>query len=134
MPEPGGEFRNRLVAIDEPRHRVRSVTPRDPGALRNASREAITKYTIRGSAKGITAVEVRLETGRKHQIRVHFSEAGHPIVGDILYGAGKASRLCLHAWVLGFTHPITKAPLRFVSKPGVEFTKRIQGAFDAPTP
>ena len=46
---------------------------------------------------GTTLVEVDLKSGRKNQIRVHFSEAGHPIIGDVKYGGEKASRLYLHA-------------------------------------
>lgn len=70
-----------------------------------------------------TLVACALETGRTHQIRIHLSEAGHPIVGDRVYTrdrlrAGRslleAPRLMLHAAVLGFSHPITGVPLRFV--------------------
>jgi len=129
---PKGEFRSRLVEIDGPRHRVRSIVPRDPLPLKHMSRDAITRYVVRGAAKGLSAVEVKLETGRKHQIRVHFAEAGHPVLGDTLYGGTKAGRLHLHAWVLGFMHPVTRASLRFVSPPGRDFTARVHGAFDAP--
>ena len=58
-------------------------------------------------------VEFRLETGRKNQIRVHFSEAGHPVIGDEKYGGGRASRLYLHALRLGFKHPRTGEWLEF---------------------
>ncbi len=72
---------------------------------------------------GATLVACALETGRTHQIRIHLSEAGHPLVGDRVYTrdrfeAGKpmlpAPRLMLHAAVLGFEHPMTRARLRFV--------------------
>lgn len=134
IPEASGEFRNHLVEVDEPRHRVRSVIPRDPPSVKKASRMAITGYAVLGAVPGLTAVEVRLHTGRKHQIRVHFAEAGHPVLGDTLYGGSKAPRLYLHAWVLGFTHPVTKETLRFVSKPGREFRERVRGAFERPAP
>jgi 23S rRNA pseudouridine1911/1915/1917 synthase len=71
---------------------------------------------------GATAVACALETGRTHQIRIHLSESGHPLLGDKVYirdrmRAGKplieAPRLMLHAAVLGFTHPITGQELRF---------------------
>ena len=61
---------------------------------------------IAGDANS-TLVEVALKTGRKNQIRVHFSEAGHPVVGDVKYGAKKAKRLCLRAVRLVFVHPFT---------------------------
>ena len=59
-------------------------------------------------------VEVALRTGRKNQIRVHFAEAGHPVVGDAKYGHARArARLCLHAWRLKFIHPRTRKSLEF---------------------
>jgi 23S rRNA pseudouridine1911/1915/1917 synthase len=85
-------------------------------------------------AKGaITYVACRLETGRTHQIRVHLSDAGTPILGDPLYG-GKApkhplfreaaetlGRPALHARVLGFVHPVTGESLRFEAEPPADF-------------
>ncbi len=62
-----------------------------------------------------TLVEVKLETGRKNQIRVHFSEAGHPIVGDVKYGARPARRMMLHAFRLALN--IAPAPLSLVAEP-----------------
>jgi 23S rRNA pseudouridine1911/1915/1917 synthase len=65
-------------------------------------------------------VQVRLETGRRNQIRVHFAEAGNPVLGDPRYRPDQAAhphwpheRLALHARLLGFEHPITGQPLRF---------------------
>jgi len=66
---------------------------------------------------GTTCVAVALKTGRKNQIRVHFAEAGHPVVGDRKYGdrrvAVREARLCLHAWRLAFIHPTTGKRLFF---------------------
>ena len=63
-------------------------------------------------------VEVTLKSGRKNQIRVHFSEAGHPVVGDSKYGkAPRRATLCLHAWKLAFQHPHTKEQLSFEAPP-----------------
>ena len=59
-----------------------------------------------------TLVEASLKSGRKHQIRVHFAEAGHPVVGDRRYGHGKGRELCLRAVRLKFTHPFSSE--RFV--------------------
>ncbi|MGN0846032.1 MAG: RluA family pseudouridine synthase [Kiritimatiellia bacterium] len=72
------------------------------------------------SMPGTTLVEVTLKSGRKNQIRVHFSEAGHPVVGDAKYGHGRrGAALCLHAWKLAFRHPHTGETLRFETEPPV---------------
>ena len=83
---------------------------------------AITHYKIVQSFKDATLVRVTLETGRRNQIRVHFSEQGNPILGDTRYEEANARhrywphrRLALHAEVLGFTHPVTGEKLRFVA-------------------
>ena len=70
-----------------------------------------------------TLVEVRLETGRKHQIRVHLAENGHPIVGDKNYGsrANPIRRLALHGAHLEFRHPMTGKLMRFDSSPPKSF-------------
>ena len=87
-------------------YRVRSVRPLTPGAKRSK-----TEWWLRG-----TEVLVRLHSGRKNQIRVHFSEAGYPIVGDEKYGGGKASRLYLHSWKLKFRHPISGKEFCFTAE------------------
>lgn len=81
---------------------------------------AITHFRVISNLDNATLVQVRLETGRRNQIRVHFSEAGHPVLGDERYEPELAShprwphrRLALHARLLGFEHPITRQPLRF---------------------
>lgn len=78
---------------------------------------AITHYKIMGSTNKFTQLKLTLETGRKNQIRVHCQNAGFPIVGDEKYGAvtDPIQRLCLHAHLLAFVHPITKKSMRFVS-------------------
>lgn len=63
-------------------------------------KRARTEWRRLSVEAGTTLVEVNLKSGRKNQIRVHFAEAGHPLVGDVKYGANKASRLYLHAWRL----------------------------------
>ncbi len=90
--------------------KVRSVAPQSAGA-----KLAVTHYrTVRSGAK-FSELEVTLETGRKNQIRVHMSEASHPIVGDQLYGSAlnPIGRLGLHARLLGFVHPGTGTKLVF---------------------
>jgi 23S rRNA pseudouridine1911/1915/1917 synthase len=65
---------------------------------------------------GFTLADVRLETGRTHQVRVHAEHMGHPVLGDRRYGRATdhdPPRLALHARVLGFAHPCTGQALRF---------------------
>lgn len=68
---------------------------------------ARTEWRKLSEERGTTLVEVSLKSGRKNQIRVHFAEAGHPVVGDVKYGGERASRLYLHALSLAFRHPFT---------------------------
>ncbi len=77
------------------------------------ARRAATRYRVMGGRGRYTLVEAVLETGRKHQIRVHLTGLGCPVVGDTLYGAAgdPAGRLGLHAWRLALQHPTTGAPL-----------------------
>lgn len=72
-------------------------------------KEAITHFTVLRHSPKYTYLKLRLETGRKHQIRVHCSTAGHPVLGDERYGAQEnpIRRLGLHAWKLELTHPFT---------------------------
>jgi 23S rRNA pseudouridine1911/1915/1917 synthase len=81
-------------------------------------KESITHYEVIEYYRSVSLVKVELETGRTHQIRVHFSALGHPLVGDTTYGADpvlgkkmKMSRPWLHALELRFNHPITANPL-----------------------
>ena len=80
-------------------------------------KEAITHYRVLERFREYTYVECRLETGRTHQIRVHLSSIGHPLLGDEVYGTGdKAFHLegqTLHAMVLGFVHPTTGEYMEF---------------------
>ncbi len=98
---------------------------------------AITNYkvlrTAKGDgleAKGYSLVELHLETGRTNQIRVHLASKGCPVVGDRKYGHGNESspidRLCLHAKVLEFIHPVTEKKVRFESPVPKEFNRVLQ--------
>lgn len=86
------------------------AAPRDP-------KPAVTHLVAREEVgKGVWLVEARLETGRTHQVRIHLAEAGHPVLGDPLYGgpaARRFPRLALHAFRLAFKHPVGGAPMRF---------------------
>jgi 23S rRNA pseudouridine1911/1915/1917 synthase len=81
------------------------------------ARSARTRFRVLERGPSRTLVELTLETGRKHQIRVHLRHLGHPVIGDARYGGGKkeAKRLCLHAQRLAFAHPTTGERLRFES-------------------
>ena len=86
---------------------------RGPGAVPATTH--LRRLSVLGERTSL--VEARLETGRKHQVRIHLSEAGYPVLGDARYGGGRARhrarRLALHAWRLSFTHPITGRALSF---------------------
>lgn len=77
--------------------------------------QSITHYSVERSTKHFSMVNVLLETGRTHQIRVHFSYKGHPIVGDDLYGGErkKINRQALHCKKVTFTHPMTRESMVF---------------------
>jgi len=84
-------------------YRVYSVSPNQAG------KKAITHYKKIAGNSRFSLLQLNLDTGRKHQIRVHMYDMGHPIVGDKKYGAhsNPIHRLALHAQVLSFTHPVT---------------------------
>ena len=90
---------------------------------------AITNYKVLKTAEGggYSLVELQLETGRTNQIRVHMASKGCPVVGDRKYGHGNESspidRLCLHAKVLEFIHPVTEKTVRFESPVPKEFNR-----------
>jgi 23S rRNA pseudouridine1911/1915/1917 synthase len=94
--------------------RVRASRHPGPDAKR-----AVSRYRVRETRGGHSLVEVELETGRKHQIRVHLAGLGCPVAGDKMYGAATnpARRLCLHAWRLAFEHPITGMGLEVEAPP-----------------
>ena len=81
------------------------------------AKHAITHYRTIAEHGGYSILEVTLETGRKNQIRAHLSEAGHPVIGDTMYGAttNPLGRLGLHAKLLGFDHPTTGKRLSFTA-------------------
>ncbi len=92
--------------------------------VRRDGRASRTHYTTIEAMRSTTLVEVHLETGRTHQIRVHFSALGHPCVGDPLYGCDPTlarrlglERQWLHAAELGFVHPGSGEYVHFVSEP-----------------
>lgn len=83
---------------------------------------SLTRYSLlsHDDANNTSLLELEPVTGRTHQLRVHLSEIGHPILGDTLYGgavANAAERLLLHARLLSFAHPQHNEPLQFICEP-----------------
>jgi 23S rRNA pseudouridine1911/1915/1917 synthase len=104
------------------------------GSTRHAGqgKRAVTHVRIQRGLRNATLCEVQLETGKTHQIRIHLSEAGHPLVGEQVYirdyeQSGQrviaAPRLMLHALTLGFVHPATGAMVRLRAEPPADFTR-----------
>lgn len=117
---PQGSFRT--LHARHPTHRKRFTSRSKRG------RPAVTHYRVLSQLRGASLVEARLETGRTHQVRVHFADNGNPVLGDPLYGrpprdvvakgvAHRLNRQALHAQRLGFDHPVTGQRLIFVSPP-----------------
>ncbi|WP_145074906.1 RluA family pseudouridine synthase [Aureliella helgolandensis] len=120
LKQPTGTFKTYL-ATDDSLNRYSSSDP-EKGEL------AITHYRVKEVWKDTTCVEVRLETGRRNQIRVHFAETGHPLLGDPRYRPEQAEhplwpfkRIALHAETLGITHPESGEVLQFTAPWPQEF-------------
>lgn len=81
----------------------------------NGGKYAVTHFQVLNRTTEHSLVEYKLETGRKNQIRVHSADMEHPVCGDVKYGNGDdpLHRLCLHAYMLCFTHPVTGEPMEF---------------------
>jgi RluA family pseudouridine synthase len=111
-PDETGSFTDWLVRSG--RH-VRLANPQSKDA-----RMASLSYRKLGTSGEAALVEVELKTGRKHQIRVQFAERGHPLVGDLRYGAKilfDGRNLALHCRMLGLVHPVRKVAMRWVCDP-----------------
>ncbi len=91
------------------------------------SRPAVTHIKVLERYNGFTYILCRLETGRTHQIRVHLAYIGHPIAGDDVYGPSKVITelrgQCLHAYKLGFVHPVTGEYMEFTADPPESFIR-----------
>ena len=128
--------------VEEERGIIDTLYGRDPyNRLRFSTRvregrRAVTHWEVAERHEGLTLVRLRLQTGRTHQIRVHMSESGHPLLGDATYGGATLSprvstaareairtldHQLLHAFELGFVHPTTGETLHFSAPPPADF-------------
>lgn len=107
-------------------------------SLESGGRLALTDYTLREAFGDYALVEVRIHTGRTHQIRVHMSDIGHPVAGDRQYGGRRSGvlkneragfvpgRQMLHAWKLSFRHPVTGIMLNLVAEYPDDFSEMLE--------
>lgn len=121
LAEKTGLFKSFL--LENKSYRVHSVAAGGQGKWSE------TGYKVVRESANRSLLEIELFTGRKHQIRVHFSEAGHPVVGDRMYGtAAKGSqRLALHATSLSLRHPATKEEMVFRKEAPRQFAGLLRG-------
>lgn len=106
--------------IDKPIGRDRHVSNRY--RISSTGKSALTELTPLKSSKTQTLVSCRLQTGRTHQIRVHLSSIGHPVVGDVLYGAKENKRLMLHSYQVEFYSPLVNEMITVTCPPEDSFT------------
>lgn len=115
VPRPGASLRHHLAAEGDQQGVTRvSDSPFD------GSRVAELRYIVQDSRRDRSLLEVQLMTGRRHQIRVQLARTGHPVWGDVKYGAQRRSGLPgigLHAHTLTLAHPVGGAPLTFEAPP-----------------
>ncbi|GIV08251.1 MAG: pseudouridine synthase [Fimbriimonadales bacterium] len=146
---------NRQFSVELPigRHRVhrKKMAALDEAAVTaGKARHARTHFRVQQAWRDFALLEAQLETGRTHQVRVHASAVGHPVVGDPLYGGiRKPPRGCspelahalenlhgqlLHAYEIEFTHPITGKPMRFTASLPEDFLNIVQvlNGYNAP--
>ncbi|MEG0767081.1 MAG: RluA family pseudouridine synthase [Clostridia bacterium] len=109
---------------------ARHPTDRKRMAVVENGRSSRTEYCVMQPLRGATLLRVHLITGRTHQIRVHMTHIGHPLLGDPMYGgkqnAQRAPRLMLHAWQLTFAHPITGELLHLEAPPPADFLETVR--------
>lgn len=117
-----GEIERERFTIDAPLGQ--DPKDRTKRAVVSGGKPAITYLTRRGRADGGTLLEAKLETGRTHQIRVHLMAIGHPVLGDAIYAPKESQTvpLQLHAFRLGFDHPVTGERMVLEADPPEDFS------------
>lgn len=128
----GGDFEKRYLAVlvgapEQKRATLVNYLKKNPvnnmvyicPPTTDGAKMASLEYRIEQEAGGLALAEVRLHTGRTHQIRVQMAGIGHPVYGDMRYGGetAKKGKLALWAYSLAFTHPVTRERLRFLAEP-----------------
>lgn len=108
IPEKEGEFSDYLLKLDNGNTVVSDCIH---------GKESILKYKVINEKDNYSLVEIKLITGRHHQIRVQFSSRGYPLVGDNRYGKSDFKEICLCSYYLSFLHPVTKEKLEFYRYP-----------------
>ena len=108
-----GVFDSLLSEIDKPIGRVLDAIP--PWQVVPAGKSALTRVEVLAQNDSATLLSLEPVTGRTNQLRIHCAHAGHPILGDPAYGGPAAGRLCLHAALLRFRHPVSRQWLEFHS-------------------
>lgn len=122
-----GKFKSSQGVVDAPIGRHGGDRKKMAVTAKN-SKNAVTHFTVVEEFEGYSLVKCKLETGRTHQIRVHMSYTGHPLLGDSIYGDRNKMGIdhqMLHAGVLGFMHPVTNEYMEFESKLPEEFEEII---------
>lgn len=133
-----GEFGSRSGRIENeigrhPKNRKKMAVVSEGG------KRAVSNYRVLGESRGVSFLEVRIETGRTHQIRVHFANLRHPVIGDHVYGGRRRElpvhpkRQMLHAWRLAFPHPRTGRMVEFMAPLPDDF-KEVLRELELPVP
>jgi len=131
----------RLVFFKKKEGRVENKIGRDPkdrkkmAVLRDKGKVAITNYKVIDDVEFFSLMEIDLETGRTHQIRVHMKHLNHSILGDDVYGKAskKIDRQMLHAYRLEFDHPVTGEKMDILGELPEDF-KRLMGSLGLSLP
>jgi 23S rRNA pseudouridine1911/1915/1917 synthase len=124
--------------MENPEGMIKAPIGRKEGSIierevRIDGQEAVTNFQVVKQLDEETVVKLFLETGRTHQIRVHMSYLGHPLLGDDLYGGKltKISRQALHSWQLQFFHPFLKQDMNFIVDPPDDMADIINQKYEA---
>jgi 23S rRNA pseudouridine1911/1915/1917 synthase len=121
-----GNFKTDAGAVDAPLSRDPKDRKKQRVCPDGSGKRAVTHYRVKERFKGFSLLELRLETGRTHQIRAHMAHVGHPVLGDDLYGPADGAGQYLHARTLGFLHPTTGVYMEFESEPPEDFRSMLE--------